>query len=371
MMDINNNLPNINLLQNIFLQSSNVIAITNADLDNLKFEYVNPAFLEMTGYKENEIIGRSPKILQGPDTKREMIKKLKEACKSGEIFRGDNINYKKNGTPYYVGWTVTPIKNSRNEIVNFISYQKDITQIIKLEEEKLKTKKLEALEKISSGLTHEINTSLTNCCGSMEMIRNELELLEESQSKQYLTQDFSEVNKSIQNIQYITNSLHYLTNESFDLSKKHDLYDILLESLDHYKNKIKPLTKCTINGKSLFENQKKETFLKHVDKKALKHAFLNIIDNALDQLVKKENQLENSLKVDIYGDNGKTVITVTDNGGGIEKNNHQNIFEPLFKNKDSGGVGIGLYVVRNIINAHKGHIDIISQDHTSTFKIVL
>jgi PAS domain S-box-containing protein len=370
-MDKKYNMPNENMLQNIFLQSSNVIAITNADLDNLIFEYVNPAFLKMTGYTEDEIIGSSPKILQGPKTKKDMSRKLKEACKKGEIFRGNNINYKKDGSVYYVGWTVTPIKDENGEIVNFISYQKDITQIKKLEEEKIKTKKLEALKKISSGLTHEINTALTNCNGSLEMMKNELELLEESQSKHYLMQDSKEVTKSIQNIQYITNSLHYLTNNCYDLSTEHNLFDVILESVEHYKNKIKPVTKCTLNGNSIFENTKNEIYLKHIDKKALKHAFLNIIDNALDELIKKEDSSNNYLKIDICKENENCIITFSDNGGGIDKTYHQSIFEPLCKNKELGGLGIGLHVVKNIINAHNGDIKIISDcENTTTFRIV-
>ena len=186
----NEHVPNKQLLENIFLQSTNVIAITNADFRNLKFEYVNPAFLEMTGYTHDEIIGQSPYILQGPKTKRDMTQKLKETCLKGEAFRGDNINYKKDGTTYHVGWTVSPIKDKTGKIVNFLSIQKDITQIKDMEDKFIKNERLDALENISSGLTHEINTSLTTSKGGLEMIGYEIENIQDSQSKKIFNRRF-------------------------------------------------------------------------------------------------------------------------------------------------------------------------------------
>ncbi|MEA3553282.1 MAG: PAS domain S-box protein [Campylobacterota bacterium] len=368
----NLHLPNEQLLENIFLQSTNVIAITNADFDNLKFEFVNPAFLEMTGYTLDEIIGHAPYILQGPKTKRDMTQKLKEACLKGESFRGNNINYKKDGTTYQVGWTVSPIKDSTGKIVNFLSIQKDITQIKDMEDKFVKNERLDALENISSGLTHEINTSLTVCKGGLELIGYEIETVEDKESKEYLTQDLEKVNKSIDNIKYITNSLHYLTSTKLKKIEDQNIYPIILEALNPYKEKIKKITSCTLNGHSIFDdNLTIELFKTKVDVKSLNHVFMIIIDNALDELVKKEDLKLNSLDISIKQELSHIRIDFTDNAGGIEKSKQKKIFEPLVKEKDSGGLGMGLHIAKNIINQHEGTLELESTAPISTFTIKL
>ena len=368
----NEHVPNKQLLENIFLQSTNVIAITNADFKNLKFEYVNPAFLEMTGYTHDEIIGQAPYILQGPKTKRDMTQKLKEACMKGESFRGDNINYKKNGTTYHVGWTVTPIKDKTGEIVNFLSVQKDITQIKEMEDKFIRNERLDALENISSGLTHEINTSLTTCKGGLEMIGYEIENIQDKQSKEYLSEDLEKVNKSIDNIKYITNSLHYLTSTKLDKLEEYNIYSIILEALNPYKEKIKSITNCTINKHSIFDdNLIIELFKTNVDVKSLNHVFMIIIDNALDELVKKSDLKLNSLDISIKHELSYMRIDFTDNAGGIEKSKQKIIFEPLVKEKELGGLGMGLHIAKNIINQHEGTLELESTAPYSTFSIKL
>jgi|GEM_PF-6203044 len=368
----NEHVPNTQLLENIFLQSTNVIAITNADFKNLKFEYVNPAFLEMTGYTLDEIIGQAPYVLQGPKTKRDMTQKLKETCLKGESFRGDNINYKKDGTTYHVGWTVSPIKDKTGKIVNFLSIQKDITQIKDMEDKFIKNERLDALENISSGLTHEINTSLTTCKGGLEMIGYEIENIQDKKSKEYLTEDLEKVNKSIDNIKYITNSLHYLTSTKLDKIEEYNIYTIILEALNPYKEKIQNITNCTINNRSIYDEYlTSELFETKVDIKSLNHVFMIIIDNALDELIKKDDLKLNSLDISIKQELSYLKIDFTDNAGGIEKSKQKKIFEPLVKEKELGGLGMGLHIAKNIINQHEGTLELESNAPYSTFTIKL
>jgi PAS domain S-box-containing protein len=366
-----NQIPNSILLENIFLQSSNVIAITNADFDNLRFEYVNPAFLKMTGYKLEEVIGKSPKILQGPKTKREMTKRLKESCLKGESFRGDNINYKKDGSIYMVGWTVTPIKDAEGNIINFLSIQKDITQLKELEEKNIKTQKFEALTQISSGLTHELNTALTKCKGSLEMMGYGIDSIEDEQNKNHIQEDMLEVNKGLEYISFLTNSLHYLTNTEFYLSDYENISSILLEILTSNK-RLKDITSCSINGMSIFDKEfKLEEIFYTIDKKSFKHLLIIIIDNALDELIKNDKNT-NSLDIKI-SKKENVIIEITDNAGGITKEKIDKIFDPHFRDKQLGGLGIGLYVAKNIVIAHGGNLDVTSPEleSTTTFKITI
>ncbi|MFL2771555.1 MAG: PAS domain-containing protein [Rhodospirillaceae bacterium] len=72
--------------------------------------YANKAFKKLTGYEQSEVIGKSPRILQGPGTDKNVIRKLATVLKTGKSFEGKAINYKKDGTPFIMHWKVIPIK---------------------------------------------------------------------------------------------------------------------------------------------------------------------------------------------------------------------------------------------------------------------
>jgi PAS domain S-box-containing protein len=85
------------------------ILITDATVKG-KITYANKAFKKLTGYDQSEIIGKTPRILQGSGTDKKVIDRLAIALKSGGKFEGKAINYRKDGTPFIMYWRVLPIK---------------------------------------------------------------------------------------------------------------------------------------------------------------------------------------------------------------------------------------------------------------------
>ena len=75
-----------------------------------KIIYANNAFKALTGYAPSEVIGKTPRILQGPGTDRKVIARLGKALKKGGKFEGRAINYRKDGTPFIMYWRVLPVK---------------------------------------------------------------------------------------------------------------------------------------------------------------------------------------------------------------------------------------------------------------------
>lgn len=106
----------------------NAISITQADSDGGagKIIYVNPAFTEMTGYSPDEVIGRSPGVLQGPNTERSVLDKLAEQMRRGELFHGETVNYRKDGSEFILEWIVTPVKNN-DVTTHYVAVQHDVT----------------------------------------------------------------------------------------------------------------------------------------------------------------------------------------------------------------------------------------------------
>jgi PAS domain S-box-containing protein len=118
--------------------STDPIAMTDANIKGgVRFIYVNDAFCKETGYSKEELIGQNPRILQGEKSDRVMLAKLKEEIVLGNNFVGKTVNYKKDGTPYYVKWSISPLKNDDEQIIAFISIHKIISVQVKVQKENL------------------------------------------------------------------------------------------------------------------------------------------------------------------------------------------------------------------------------------------
>ena len=97
------------LLKVLAENSFDSILMTDATVDG-KITYANPAFETLTGYDPVEVIGKTPRILQGEGTDKRVIDRLASALQAGGEFEGKAINYKKDGAPFIMYWRVLPIK---------------------------------------------------------------------------------------------------------------------------------------------------------------------------------------------------------------------------------------------------------------------
>jgi PAS domain S-box-containing protein len=95
-------------LQALLDNSFDSILITDSSKSG-KILYANKAFKALTGYSPKEVVGNTPRILQGPATDKKVLDRLRTALSEGKSFEGRAINYKKNGTPFIMHWRVVPV----------------------------------------------------------------------------------------------------------------------------------------------------------------------------------------------------------------------------------------------------------------------
>ena len=129
----------LKLFKSVITNTSDAVLITEAepfDLPGPRILYVNEAFTKLTGYTSEEIIGKTPRILQGPLSSREELSLLKEAMKKWEPCEIEILNYKKNGEQFWSSISVMPIANDIGHYTHWISIQRDVTQRKKEEIEK-------------------------------------------------------------------------------------------------------------------------------------------------------------------------------------------------------------------------------------------
>ncbi len=121
---------NLDLLESAIRHDYDAILITGLNLEEPGPEivYVNRGFCEMTGYEAAEVIGKTPRILQGPKTDPEVLEQLKRSLREGRSFFGQTINYRKDGGEFVNQWDIHPLYNDAGEITHWVSYQHDITR---------------------------------------------------------------------------------------------------------------------------------------------------------------------------------------------------------------------------------------------------
>ena len=112
------------LLEASMEESFNSILITEAG-SGYPIIYVNNAFCELTGYGPHEVMGKSPSILQGPDTDPDVIKRLGEDLEAGRLFFGKAINYRKDGSTFMMEWKIAPIRNEHDVITHYLAIQRE------------------------------------------------------------------------------------------------------------------------------------------------------------------------------------------------------------------------------------------------------
>lgn len=118
------------LLETIFAVSNEPIVITNAkpNGDMPEILYCNNAFLEMTGYSYEEIIGKRPNILCGRDTSLEDLVRLGDCIKEEKLGKFELLNYRKDGSTFWNKFEITPIKNEFNICTNWVAFERDVTE---------------------------------------------------------------------------------------------------------------------------------------------------------------------------------------------------------------------------------------------------
>lgn len=142
----------LRLLSSAVTNTKDSVVITEVELiDNFgpKIIYVNEAFTKMTGYKASEIIGKSTKILHGPNSDHEELKKMNKAIEKWESCEITIVNYKKNGEEFWNNFKISPVADDKGIYTHWIAVQRDVT------EQKQKELEKELLGKISLNFSSE------------------------------------------------------------------------------------------------------------------------------------------------------------------------------------------------------------------------
>ena len=112
--------------------SNDLVLITDP---SFRIEYVNQAFVNVTGYEPDEVLGRHPDFLQGRKTPGNALDRLRATMRAGRAVRAELVNYRKDGTPFWIDLSVVPVTGSDGLAEHWVSVGRDVSERKQAEQE--------------------------------------------------------------------------------------------------------------------------------------------------------------------------------------------------------------------------------------------
>lgn len=120
----------LTMLESVVVNSTDAVIVTTAtpiDGVNHPIVYVNAAFTRMTGYAADEVVGKDPAVLQGPDTDPDDAGRIGVALARREPLSVELVNYRKDGSPFWVEFNISPVFDAHGECMYFVSIERETT----------------------------------------------------------------------------------------------------------------------------------------------------------------------------------------------------------------------------------------------------
>lgn len=201
----------LKLLESVITHTADAVMITEAepqDEPGPRILYVNDAFTRMTDYTAAEVIGKSPRILQGKRSDRNELQKLKTHLLNWQPYETTIINYKKNGEEFWVNFSVSAVTDEKGWYTHWIAVQRDVTE--RLNYIKAIEEQNEKLKEISWMQSHVIRAPLSRIMGLIQMMKTlniEQDKDDIEKTLQYVMQSANELDEVIKNITAKTGGL--------------------------------------------------------------------------------------------------------------------------------------------------------------------
>lgn len=269
---------------------------------------------------------------------------------------------------------VDPILDKKGDIAGAVHIMNNVTKEIK-EKEKLKeqlalAQRIEAVGRLAGGVAHDFNNFLSVILGNLELAFSKIK--SNNPLYQYLLE-----------IQEAARKSSALTTQLLGFARKQTYRPQILninEHLSEMKNIIKRFMGENVSVNFFLD---KKILPAYLDPSQVDQVIMNLLINARDAIgIQKPGQIvietknvlieENYSRTHIYAKQGQYVLlSITDNGCGISKENLSRIFEPFFTTKDKGkGTGLGLSTVYGIVHQNNGFINVYSEVNIgTTFKV--
>lgn len=334
--------------------------------------YINPKFTEVSGYTENEVIGKTPSILKSGHHSSDFYTHMWQTITTGKDWSGEVLNKKKNGERFWESARISSLVDQNGQITHYIGIKEDITEkkkiISDLQQAKEKAEESDRLKSaFLANMSHEIRTPLNVILGFTNLlIEEDLDQETKQQFSTILTQSSDNL------LQVINDILDISKIETGQLTFHNIRFDIQPAILELYAISKQLLKKYNKTNLSLNYFVPESTVSIYTDKVRFNQIFTNLISNAIK--FTSEGEINFGAK---KIENGFVVFFVEDTGIGISKDRQLDIFDRFRQIEDSstrtyGGTGLGLSISKKLVEQMGGTISLVSEPNCgSTFTFLI
>ncbi len=345
-----------NMLLAAIEQLPDTVFITDAECT---IEYVNAAFERQSGYSRDECIGRDAKILRSGEHNTQFFINLWGTISAGRIWTGKMINKRKDGVFYTVDAIISPVRDSKGEIINYVFVQRDISNEIEMGEKIAQAQKIESIGTLAGGIAHDFNNMLFPILGHAEI------LLQEIPAHDLLVRD------SLQQIYESAVRAKDLVQQilTFSRRKKEVRSPLLIQTA--IEDVLKLMSSSIPRYITVETEVDQNTPQVYADPIQMHQVIMNLITNSVQAMPRDSGTIKLSLMPVRVSQSGTTIrikpgkyacLMVSDTGSGMPRDVMKKIFEPFFTTKgEDMGTGMGLSVVYGIIKDMGGGIKVHSR----------
>lgn len=330
------------LLKSLLEGSPDTVSISDASQPDLPLTYANPSFTETTGYSPDEALGRNCRFLQGDDTNREDVARIRRAIEAQEPVDVVLLNYRKSGQPFINSLRMAPIFDKSGKLSAYLGIQRDITEERLREERDIGQNRLEALGTASGALAHQLNNLLHPVTSLISLHLPDIE-------DPGIRKDLEMAHYSATQAADLSDNLLGLSRGRFqDSSNVTALRDGLIRATELARLMLPP----TITIETGFRNVPNEVNIP-INETLFAQVLINIVTNA-SQATKHSGKI----RIDVIEhESSRVKISIADDGPGIPPALRDKVFTPFYsKSNNNNSTGLGLSVVLQIINKVDGKI---------------
>jgi PAS domain S-box-containing protein len=333
-------------------------------------QYLNPAFTEVFGWTIDELKGQRIPFVPH-DQKEITAAKIKEIYALGKTARIETQRLTKQGDTIDVIVSAAGIEGPKGKIVALVVNMTDITEKMKIERQLQRSQKMESLGLLAGGVAHDLNNVLSGIVSYPELLL--LDLPEDSQLRKPIETMHESGHRAVAIVQDLLTVARGVATTKQPLNLNDLIRDYLnspeFKKLEHFYSAV--TVKTNLDGDLLYISGS------HVH---IRKVVMNLVSNASEAIEGSGNVTISTMNRYVdrplrgYNDVNKgeyAILSVSDDGSGISSDYLERIFEPFYSKKVMGrsGTGLGLAVVWNVVQDHKGYIDLKSDENGTTFQL--
>jgi two-component system, cell cycle sensor histidine kinase and response regulator CckA len=336
----------------------------------LKIIFANESFCAMTGFTVAELRRRGQAALLSDKSNLARLQRWASKLAPGSIFSGEGYLRRKDGAQLYAAWNYSPISDESGRVTHIVATYRDLTEKRRLQEELIHSQRLDAVGRLAGGVAHDFNNLLS-------VINGYCEIMAAKQSvRRHAAHELEEIHQASQKAASLVRQLLAFSRRQAMNPKVVSLNRLVRDNAEILSRLLKP-------KKSLVLTLDAESVNVRVDPAQLQQVLLNLTINARDALkdggrvmistALREVTPEMERKPAEAAPGRYAVLSVADNGVGMDAETQTHLFEPFFTTKEHGkGTGLGLALVYGVVQQSGGFITVHSlPGEGSTFEIFL